>query len=219
MDHSFYLHQLYPFQDQVLQLIHALDTGFHLTGGTALSRGYLHHRFSDDLDLFVNDDEHFPLWADRVIQSLMNHPWTLNVLQREERFTRLNLQQANLALKIDLVNDVPSRVGMPWLHSMLGMIDTVENILANKVTALISRSEPKDLADVWAICTQLKLSLPTAIGGAQGKAAGIFPADLARALCSVTKLDWELVRWSVPPDPEQYRLELQALGEELLLGG
>lgn len=30
-----------------------------MTGGTAASRGYLNHRFSDDLDLFVNDDASF----------------------------------------------------------------------------------------------------------------------------------------------------------------
>ena len=28
-----------------------LNQPFYLTGGTAVSRGYLHHRYSDDLDL------------------------------------------------------------------------------------------------------------------------------------------------------------------------
>lgn len=49
---SFYLEQLYPLQDKALALIVAQDTGFYLSGGTASSRGYLNHRFSDDLDLF-----------------------------------------------------------------------------------------------------------------------------------------------------------------------
>ena len=35
MDKSFYLDTLYPLQDEVLQLISKLDTGFYLTGGTA----------------------------------------------------------------------------------------------------------------------------------------------------------------------------------------
>ena len=33
----------------------SLKTGFYLTGGTALGRCYLNHRYSDDLDFFVND--------------------------------------------------------------------------------------------------------------------------------------------------------------------
>ncbi len=50
---DFYTEKLYPFQDGVLRLMKTLQTPFFLTGGTALARGYLGHRYSDDLD-FVN---------------------------------------------------------------------------------------------------------------------------------------------------------------------
>ena len=79
-------------------------------------------------------------------------------------------------------------------HPILGRLDSAENILANKITALIDREEPKDLADIWGFCCQMNLSLTEAITGAQGKAAGVFPADLARLLCSGTQADWEAVR-------------------------
>ena len=65
---AFYFEVLYPFQDRVIQAIRQVDTGFYLTGGTAASRGYLQHRFSDDLDYFVNDDSRFGLWVERMIQ-------------------------------------------------------------------------------------------------------------------------------------------------------
>ena len=61
MDRTFYFEILYPFQDRVLQMLSGLETGFYLSGGTAASRGYLDHRFSDDLDLFVDDDDRFGL--------------------------------------------------------------------------------------------------------------------------------------------------------------
>lgn len=64
MERGDYFARLYPLQDSVLAAFAAADTEFYLTGGTAASRGYLDHRFSDDLDLFVNDDERFALWAD-----------------------------------------------------------------------------------------------------------------------------------------------------------
>ena len=83
---DFYLHTLYPFQDQVLKSINQVDTGFYLTGGTAASRGYLRHRFSDDLDLFVNDDDRFGLWVDRLIQALVRQAeWHCEVLLKETR--------------------------------------------------------------------------------------------------------------------------------------
>ncbi len=138
------------------------------------------------------------------------------MLLREERYVRLNLVLADLMLKIEMVNDVPSRVGEPWLHPELGRIDTAENILANKITAVLDRAAPKDLADIWGLCYQQGLSLSEAITGAQGKAAGVFPVDLARVLCSVTRSDWELVRWINPPIPDQFFAELNALGKGLL---
>ena len=50
-----------------MRVLDEVETGFYLTGGTAASRGYLNHRFSDDLDLFVNDDDRFSLWAERPV--------------------------------------------------------------------------------------------------------------------------------------------------------
>lgn len=213
---AFYFDVLYPFQDRVIQVINRADTGFYLTGGTAASRGYLHHRFSDDLDYFVNDDNRFGLWVERIIQSL-NKEWTCEALMKEERFARLNLVQKDFSLKIEMVNDVPARVGEVQIHPVLGRMDSAENILANKVTALLDREEPKDLADIWGFCCQRNLSLQAAITDAQSKAAGIFPADLGRVLCSVQKSDWEFIRWIQAPPAETFISQLNQLGESLLL--
>jgi predicted nucleotidyltransferase component of viral defense system len=102
MDRDFYHKQLYPFQDRVLRVFTETDTGFYLGGGTALSRGYIDHLFSDDLDLFVNDDSRFSLWADRIIQSLTRSPdWRIQINLREERLVRLDLTGSEIDLKID----------------------------------------------------------------------------------------------------------------------
>ncbi len=218
MDPAFYFQMLYPFQDRILQIIDTLDTGFYLSGGTAASRGYLHHRFSDDLDLFVDDDERFGLWAARIVQAISQSiEWNCDVGLREERFLRLVLSTRNVVLKVELINDVPMRVGEIRHHPVLGRLDTAENILANKITALLDREEPKDLADIWGFCCQMQLSLTEAIMGAQGKAAGVFPADLARLLLSATHEDWKQVRWILPPPVEQFLKDLARLGEALIL--
>jgi hypothetical protein len=215
---SHYFEKLYPWQDQILNEIRELDSGFYLTGGTAASRAYLHHRFSDDLDLFVNDDDRFGLWTSRLLNSLSRHQaWVLNVLMREERFVRAEAVAGDLSMKIELVNDVPAHVGDIVDHAILGRVDSAENILANKITAAIDRNEPKDLADIWAFCGQLNCSLSAAIEGAQSKAAGVFPADLARVLCSATLADWEVVHWIEAPAPEQFLAGLVRLGESLIL--
>jgi len=218
MDARSYLEVLYPLQDQVLAVATSTDTEFYLSGGTAASRGYLHHRFSDDLDFFVNDDNRFQIWAGRLIDALQRASCgTVEVLQRDERFVRCRVVTAErVELKIDLLNDVRARAGEIRSVPVLGRIDSAENILANKITAALDRSEPKDLADIWGFCFRMLLSLETALQDAQGKAAGVFPADLARVLLSATESDFNLIRWENPPTPQEFVRDLHALGARVL---
>lgn len=215
---TYFVESLYPLQDRVLGLIHLLDMGLYLSGVNAASRGYLNHRFSDDIDLFADDDSSFVLWAEKVIQALsMAGMGELKVGLREQRFYRLTLIHEDVELKIEIINDVPNRAGVIQDHPVLGRLDSAENILANKITALLDREEPKDLADIWGFCHLMDLCLDEAIAGVQGKAIGVFPADLARLLCSATKADWEVVRWLHAPKVEEYLSDLSTLGEQLLL--
>lgn len=215
---AFYQQQLYPLQDAVLAVIGRLDTGFYLTGGTAVSRAYCHHRYSDDLDLFVNDHPSFSLWGERIIFALTQETtWQCQVNQRDDRFMRLTVVQGEVWLKIELINDVPSHIGEIQVHPVLGRVDSVENLLANKLTAVLSRQEPKDLADIWALARQHDVSITTAITDAQSKAAGIFPVALARVLLSTTAADWETIRWQKQPTVESFLNDLHALGESLIL--
>lgn len=218
MDQRHTLQQLFPLQDGIIQTVISLKTGFYLTGGTAVSRGYLQHRFSDDLDFFVNDDRRFTLWADQVVHGLLaSQGHRLEVLQREERYVRLFVNQGELGLKVEMVNDVPSHIGEIRDHPVLGRLDSPENILANKISALLSREEPKDLADVWGLCCRLDMNLVRGITDAQSKAAGVFPADLARVLCSATETDWQVIDWIEPPPCESFLADLRRLGEGLIL--
>jgi hypothetical protein len=100
---------------------------------------------------------------------------------------------------------------------MLGRLDTAENILANKVTVLLDREEPKDFADIWGFCFKFNWPLLKVISDAESKAAGVFPADLARLLCTVTADDWGSVRWISPPPVDEYLSQLNTIGENLLL--
>lgn len=219
MDPQWFEKVLYPFQDQVLAAVARTDTGFYLTGGTALGRIHLRHRYSEDLDLFVNDDDRFMTWVDRLLESWRNEPgWELAIQRRDPRFVRALVSKGDLPLKVEFVNDVRGRVGAPARHEGFGLVDTKENILANKITALLDREEPKDLADVWGLCRRGGLLLKDALAGASSKAVGVFAADVARVLLQASEDDWRLVRW-IPraPSSEEFLRDLRALGEELLL--
>ena len=48
---------------------------------------------------------------------------------------------------IEFVNDVKYYPGNPSVYQF-GLIDTPQNILANKLTAIVGRDEPKDVFDI-----------------------------------------------------------------------
>jgi hypothetical protein len=64
----------------------------------------------------------------------------------------------------------------------------------------------------------MSLSLETALQDVHSKAAGIFPLDVARLLCTATIADWKLTRWIEAPDEKVFLADLRALGESLVIG-
>lgn len=114
----------------MLKIVRDLKLPFYLTGGTTLSRFYLHHRFSDDLDLFVNNDRGFESYVKNLVTFISAQENTLpfklnnNKLKTYENFAQIFLSDENVELKIDLVNDVPSRYGDIVDGAAMGRIDS-----------------------------------------------------------------------------------------------
>jgi hypothetical protein len=206
--------QLYRLQDWALAQLRAAQHGFYLTGGTALSRGYYNHRYSDDLDFFADDAPDFQLWRDRCLAVLgaaaPAASLRLEIVLREERFGRAFLT-GTAPLKLEFINDVPFRVGQPWAHPVLGLLDTRENILANKISALVDREEPKDAADIFWLCCRDQLDLMTAIQNAEGKAAGVFPPLVARRLSDASKAGLPPVAWAQPIGADEFQAGMERL--------
>lgn len=69
---TYYTEILYPLQDKVLDGLKGLAWPFYLSGGTALSRGYLQHRYSDDLDFFMNRESEFLPCVDAAVDKLVS---------------------------------------------------------------------------------------------------------------------------------------------------
>jgi len=172
---EYYYKILYPLQDKVFPIFN--DSPFYLTGGTALSRGYYNHRFSDDLDYFVNWYKDFQEISDVQVGHLNSMFHDLKVVLKDKNFYRLLV--GNNKLKIEMVNDVPSHIGKLITDPFLGVIDSKENILANKLTAIVDRCLPKDIVDIYFLLKD-GLSLKRGLTDADSKAAGIAPLLIAK---------------------------------------
>lgn len=140
MSESYYRDQLYPLQDKVLYCIDKINTPFYLTGGTALSRCYLDHRYSDDLDFF------------------QNHKGALTA------------------------------------HPLFSKIDSWENILSNKITAL-SRNAPKDIVDIVFLSLKFSFNWEEIIADARRKDAWVNEIVVSKMIYDFNVSQLNEVQW------------------------
>lgn len=77
-----------------------------------MSRGYLNHRYSDDLDFFVNNDTSFQAHVEKAVSAFVTAGFSIDFSESSSiYFTRLFLDRNKSGLnknglKIDFVNDI-----------------------------------------------------------------------------------------------------------------
>jgi len=211
---EFYEKLLYPLQDRAIEVFK--DSPFYLTGGTVLSRVYYQHRYSDDLDYFVNYLSDFKKLAESQVEKLSKIFHDVEVEYRGEYFYRIFVSERRL--KIELVNDVPAHIGNLTRHPHFGLIDSKENILANKITAVIDRAMPKDIVDMYFLIRD-GVSLRQALIDVHSKAAGIVPVYLAKILAEFdySLLDTE-IKWIKPVSSEDIKSFLTDISMAIIKG-
>jgi hypothetical protein len=195
-----------------------LPVEFYLTGGTALSRVYLNHRYSDDLDFFVNGSDKFKSQVDTIVRSLTGIKLKPEIIQADEEFVRMNIREEQIMLKLDFVNDIPFRPEAPVLTELYRFTDTPLNILTNKVTAL-PRLEVKDIADIVFISLKYSFNWTSVISEAAEKDMWINPPETARILDEFPVERLAILNWiDQAPDPLWFGTRLRIIIKDILQG-
>ncbi len=215
---KYYEGLLYPLQDKVLQVLSKAGTGFYLTGGTALSRGYLHHRYSDDLDFFVNQADDFKTQVEKSVDALKRvFNKKIDLALTTDTYVRLFLNKGDISLKIEFVNDVAYRHGKPIEKALFYKTDTLRNILSNKIGAL-SRHEAKDVADIIEIAKSLPFNWKEVIAEAKMKDMWVDESEVMRIIKDfpISKLDE--VKWIEAYNPVLVKKHIDVLLDDLFTG-
>lgn len=214
---NYYL-SLYRLQDQVLHGIAVADQSFYLTGGTALSRCYLQHRFSDDLDFFVNRDSDFKKKTKAIVEHLRRQTdFTLQVETADLDYLRAYAVVGATRLKLDFVNDVRFRYGQVQEHPMFARVDNLRNILSNKISAL-SRNSTKDFVDIIFICRALAFPWKDLVQEASEKDLWVNPIEISRLLDEFDLKRLDEIPWINSVDAEVFQQEQHKIARDILLG-
>ena len=220
---QFYTERLYPIQDGALKIRSDLKLPLYLTGGTTLSRHYLHHRYSNDLDLFVNNDQNFTSYVDTYFNYLTAEesqlPFKLDLDRelRREHFAQLYLLGDEAELKIDIVNDVPYHFGELVEDENLGLIDNWRNILSNKISAFF-RFAAKDYVDVWALSRRHKFDWTEILAEAKYKEGSVDPPDVSDFIKTFPFEKLDEINWIEGFDYSTIREDFAVIAEDIFYG-
>ena len=167
--------------------------GLYLTGGTCLAEYYFGHRLSMDMDLFTAREDIFrEVITTFSVENILPGGKVEIIRSTPHLVQSMYSPHAEcVPIKIDLMLEVtphlspPLKVGFVW-------IDSLEDLLANKLGCLIQRNDVKDYLDLYYLIPTSHLTTKELIIHGQKKAGGLDPLIVAEQM--------EFIFHSSPPE-------------------
>lgn len=130
---------------------------FYLSGGTALAAFFLKHRYSDDLDFFTPRDADWSFLTSFIerLEKILDAQAVRHERLFDRRLYFFTIPRGELKIEFTIY---------PFEHleepiRERGMrIDSLRDISANKLAALVDRFDPKDFVDLFFILKQHSLA-------------------------------------------------------------
>jgi hypothetical protein len=180
--------------DFVLDFVRACQVRVpcHLGGGAALAGAYLGHRTTGDVDLFVHDREEMRSLVGLLHKAAGEAGIGVTLLRDVGHLVRAQLKdQHGNTVEADIVHEPVADIAVPPPPLEGIVIESLADLRASKLTCILSRSEPRDLVDLYFL-DQAGFPPEEDLGIALRKDAGIDPAVLA----------WLLARFPTYPLPK-----------------
>lgn len=170
--------RLSPLQGRILELLAGMSPSWTLVGGGALAGFVIGHRGTRDLDLFWRDRQALD-GVDREVEARLSASGLqVEPLQTSPAFKRLIVRSDDEDVIVDLVADPIAPAEEPEERAPGLLVDTPHEILVQKLCALLSRSEVRDLEDVR-VLLEHGGDLRRAIADAARRDGGFSPPTLA----------------------------------------
>ncbi|MBI2097744.1 MAG: nucleotidyl transferase AbiEii/AbiGii toxin family protein [Candidatus Vogelbacteria bacterium] len=179
---------------------------YYLTGGTPLAAFYLGHRYSEDLDFFIEKSEVNILAIKKFIRSV----------QRKFSFKKITYQnyQGLHMFFLEYPNGVTLKVDFnyyPFSRIETGkrefgvLIDSLHDIAVNKIQTIATRTTAKDFIDLYCIVTNTDFNISQLIKDARIKFDWhIGPMQFGKQFLKVTELK-DLPRMIAPVAEHEWK--------------
>ena len=146
--------RLTALQHRILRVLAPVEPRWILTGGGALAGVHLGHRETRDLDLFWRNRTQLGELVRDVRAALRADGLEVEALRSAPTFGEPRVADGHGVCVVDLVAEPGPSLEPPEIVTVQDAtiaVDTAHEILVNKLTALLGRSELRDLVDVRAL--------------------------------------------------------------------
>jgi hypothetical protein len=179
--------------DFVLDFVRACQgrISCHLGGGAALAGVYLCHRTTGDIDLFVHDAEEMRALVGLLPGAAADAGIGVTLLRDVGHLVRARLESRDGdSVEVDIVHEPIGDIAAPPPPIEEIVVESLTDLRASKLTCILSRSEPRDLVDLYFL-DQAGFPPERDLDIALRKDAGVDPAVLA----------WLLAQFPMRPLP------------------
>ncbi|MFY9822608.1 MAG: nucleotidyl transferase AbiEii/AbiGii toxin family protein [Thermoanaerobaculia bacterium] len=122
----------------------------HLGGGAALAGAYLGHRTTGDIDLFVHDAEDMRALVGLLSSAAADAGVDVTLLRDVGHLVRAQIEARDgNSIEVDVVHEPVADIAVPPPPIEGIVIESLTDLRANKLTCILSRSEPRDLVDLF----------------------------------------------------------------------
>ncbi|HLC94104.1 MAG TPA: nucleotidyl transferase AbiEii/AbiGii toxin family protein [Patescibacteria group bacterium] len=164
---------LTPKQSQFLEYVskdEQITRSFYLTGGTALSEFYLHHRISYDIDLFTEKQEVDQKLIEAFLKKISKDLTVVEVKRSQMMglISYILIFDNQQKLKVDFNYYPFPRIEKGTCFKNLE-VDSVYDIAANKLHTIFMQPRSRDYLDLYVIMQRYNYSLNQLILAAKAK--------------------------------------------------
>jgi len=181
-----------------------IQNNFYLGGGTALAEYYLHHRYSEDLDFF-SENEINPMDIQVFFKSISNKVGIKKVdLQQSFNRNLIYLHFDNEVIKTEFTYYPFTQIEVPKIIDGL-KVDSLLDIAVNKTFTIYQKPRSRDFIDLYLIIKEKEWSFTDLKKKARAKFdTHIDPLQMAKQLFEANKLE-DFPRMITPLDPQVWQ--------------
>ena len=166
----------------------------------------------------MNNDDCFKEHVELIWKILEDDPTLKSeTITATDSFVRVSIIKDDVILKLDFVNDINYHIGDIHSSDLFHKIDSLENILTNKISAL-SRSEAKDIVDIYFIVKHYNFDWKEIIRKAQKKDGWVDPLNIAQLLDTFPVNQLDEINWITQVEHMNFTQEIQSFKRDIVEG-